>query len=160
MSWNDEQIKQHEQAARLLVAIKNNVLVLLKKNSTITEFDVQQYIAEQFENNNLVTDRDNAIVAFRENTGFVHYYPTVDDAKQLEPESLIMLDLWARLDEVDAPFADITWMAYYGKNPSARILEIFELVIKARDASLKLIRRNLKKGQMPNGKELDDAHAK
>ncbi|NTW22276.1 aminopeptidase P family protein [Candidatus Falkowbacteria bacterium] len=153
--WNQEKITDHAQAARLLCQIKDSSFSLIASRRDVSEYEVQQHIVEQFVRNGLVTDRDSAIVAFDTNTSFVHYYPT-KECKQLEPESLIMIDLWARLDKDDAPFADITWMAYYGDSPASEIAAVYVLVIKARDAGLKLIRRNLKKGQMPTGKMVDD----
>lgn len=155
MQWNKNEIENHKKAAELLDKIKDSALELIKNTPGITEYQVQQYIKEEFNNNNLLTDRDNAIVAFRENTGFVHYYPA-EDCKKLEPETLIMIDLWAKVDDEETPFADITWGAYYGNNPDSEILKIFNQVIKARDAAIKFIRKNLKQGKLPIGKEIDD----
>lgn len=155
MSWDNKKIEQHKRAAELLDVIKDSAFALIKNNAEISEFEVQQHITEQFENNQLKTDRDNAIVAFRENTGFVHYYPSAD-CKKLIPDTLIMIDLWARVDEEESPFADITWMAYLGKSVDVEVEKTFNLVIKARDTALKFIRKNLKAGKIPTGKEIDD----
>jgi Xaa-Pro aminopeptidase len=153
--WNQEKIADHVEAAKLLCRIKDNVFALMRDRRGISEYEAQQYITDQFAQYGLVTDRDSAIVAFADNTSFVHYYPT-KECKTLAPESLIMIDLWAKLDKAEAPFADITWMAYYGSVPAPEIAAVYELVIKARDAGLKLIRRNLKKGHVPTGKMVDD----
>ena len=155
MNWNNQQIQNHEQAVKLLDIIKDNAFALIKNTPQITEYQVQQFIKEEFNNNNLITDRDNAIVAFKENTGFVHYYPT-EDCKKLEPESLIMIDLWARIDDENTPFADITWVAYHGNQINHEILKVFVLVVKARDAAIKFIRKSLKAKRLPVGKEIDD----
>ncbi|KKR32350.1 MAG: Peptidase M24 [Candidatus Falkowbacteria bacterium GW2011_GWF2_39_8] len=159
MSWNDKKIEQHCRAAKLLDEVKESTFKFVRNNHQISEYEVQAHIKDEFDKKGLVTDRDNAIVAFRENTGFVHYYPTAD-CKKLSPDTLIMIDLWARVDEDDAPFADITWMAYSGKEIDPLVQNTFVLVIKSRDAALKFIRKNLKKGKIPTGKEIDDVTRK
>lgn len=155
MTWDIKKLNQHKKAAELINKIKDEAFALIKNTPGISEFEVQKFIMDGFEKYDLKTDSDKAIVAFRENTGFVHNYPD-EVSKRIAPESLIMIDLWARLDEEDAPFADITWMAYYGERVDKEIFQVYLLVIKARNAALKFIRRNLKKGKLPIGKEIDD----
>jgi Xaa-Pro dipeptidase len=153
--WNLEKIDDHVEAAEMLCQIKDDAFDLIRKNPQISEYEVQQFIFAQFEQNQLVSDRDKAMVAFRENTSLVHYYP-VQNCKLSGVGTLVMMDLWAKLDKEDAPYADITWMGYVGSPPSDEIQAVYDLVIKARDAGLKLIRRYLKKGQIPTGKMIDD----
>lgn len=153
--WNQEMIADHAAAAKLLCQIKDGAFDLMRRQQGISEYEVQQYIVDQFVQHRLTTDQDSAIVAFADNTSLVHYYPN-KECKALEPESLIMIDLWAKLDKGEAPFADIAWMAYHGSSLPPEMAAVYGLVIKARDAGLKLIRRNLKKGHVPTGKMVDD----
>jgi Xaa-Pro aminopeptidase len=116
---------------------------LIKNNHKISEYEVQQFILGKFQENNMTSDNDVPIVAFRENTSFVHYYPEESSAKKLEQNSLIMIDLWARLDLENAPYADITSVAWYGEKIPSEIQQAFDVVIKSRDSGLDYIRNNL-----------------
>ena len=44
------------------------------------------------------------------------------NSKIIEDGDLIMIDIWARLNTEGAPFADITWMAYNGKEIPKEII--------------------------------------
>ncbi len=146
--WNKLQIEQHGKAAKNLCDIKDRVFDLMGKQPEISEFEVAQFILDQFKQRDMKTDPDMSIVAFRENTSFVHYFPTAESAKTLKPNSLIMLDVWARMNEKGAPFADITWMAWSGEEIPEEIQKAFDAVILSRDRGVEYIKttkiKNLK----------------
>lgn len=150
MSWTPEQIEKHKKAANLLYKIIEESFDLISKNKNITEFEVQQFIKKRFEHYGMRSDQDDPIVAFRENTGLVHYFPK-KKSKKLETDSLILIDIWAKLKDKNSPYADITWMGYYGKDIPKEILEVFKKVLEARDKSIKYIQDNLKKGILVEG---------
>jgi len=120
----------------------------------MSEKEIQKFILKKFGENNIKSDRDHPIVAFNENSSKPHYFP-LDNSKDLEIESLILIDLWAKFKNSNEPFADITWMAYYGNNIPKRIQEVFNVVLKARDSALNFIKQGVKEGKMPIGKEVD-----
>ena len=144
-SWTTQQIRQHREAARQLCEIKDETFKIMRKNPAISEHEVAGFILDEFKKRNLKTDPDIPIVAFRENTSFVHYFPKRGADKKLKPESLIMLDIWARVDEKGAPFADITWMAWHGGDIPADIQKGFRAVITSRDNGLGYIEDVLKR---------------
>lgn len=155
MPWNEKQIKYHLQAAKILKKINDEGLIYVNNKPDATEYDVCRFILKRFKDYNLKTDH-RPIVAFRENTSFVHYYPK-KNSKRLKPESLIMIDLWARLDKKGAPFADLTFMAYYGKDIPREIKSAFTNVILARDKAVEFIKTKLNKKILPTGREIDSA---
>ncbi len=136
--------------------IQKEVLSLLKKNRTISEYDAEQFILGRYKHYGLKTDQNLAIVAFRQNTSHVHYFPS-PYCLRLKPNSLILIDIWARLNQPRAPFADITWMAYAGKKIPTQINHVFQTVIRARDASVRTLRKSLDQGILPRGLEVDAA---
>ncbi len=156
MPWNKEKINNHIKAARLLINIKDRALQFIKRNPGVTEYEVQAFILKQYKLNGLVTNWNNCIVAFRQNTSYVHYYPSQYCLK-LKPESLIMIDMWARLNKKSAPFADITWMAYSGKKIPKQILTSFNLVTQARNEAINFLKTNLAIGKIPTGRAVDMA---
>ena len=151
--WSDLQIKQHIEAAKLLTEIIVSSFKYLKKG--ISEYELQQFILKKFKELNLKTDKDPPIVAFNENSSHPHYFPS-KESKILENNSLILIDIWARLNQRKAPFADITWIAYYGEKITNEIQKTFNTVIKARDACLNYIDNELKKDKIPLGNEIDN----
>ena len=156
MSYTTSQINSQVKAAKLLEKIVKEVFLYIKKNNNCTEYEVQQFILEKFDRYHLVTDEKRTpIVAFRKSTANVHYYPPKKTSLRLKPDSLIMIDVWARLNKKKAVFADITWMGYYGKKAPAEIMKVYNLVIGARDLAVKHIQSELKKRKMPKGSATD-----
>jgi len=82
-----------------------------------------------------------------------HYSPS-QKSKLIRKNNLVLIDIWAR--EKQGVFADITWMAYTGKNIPEKIKNTFDHVINARDMALDFIRKELKKKNFPIGKEVDE----
>lgn len=143
------ELKKHKIAAKKLDLIKNRAFGFIKKNlGKISEYDVHEFIIEEFKKENLVFDGDNyksLIVAADENTSFVHYFPSKTGSSLIRKNSLVMIDIWARLKEEGAPFADITWMGFAGKKIPAEINKAFKKVIGARDFAVRFIEKKLKK---------------
>ncbi len=152
--WDDEKITQHKKAAKILDTIKNEAFDLIKKSEKISEYEVKEFILKKFKEYDLKTDAFGAIVAFGENTQYVHYFPS-QYSKIIRPNTLIMIDIWARLNQAGAPFADITWMAYKGEKLSPEIEKVFKVVIEARDRALLFLKKSLKQGMVPSGSEVD-----
>lgn len=148
--WSKAQIKQHQIAADLLCRIMDETFEFIRSNPEITEYEVQQYIVAKLKENDMVEDADPPIVAFRQNTSFVHYFPVEKTAKKLEQNSLIMIDIWARLNQPDAPFADITWMAWHGGEIPTEIQKGFDIIVKSRDSCVDYLKKNSKKDVLWN----------
>ncbi len=153
MKWTKKQRKEHIKAAKVLEKTAKEAFDYIKNSGDVCEYDVAQFILRQFKKYKIKTDRP-PIVSFRENTQYVHYYPS-QYSKKIKPESLIMIDLWGRINEKGAPFADITLMGYYGKNISPEILKVFNIVKTARDKAVSYLKKSLKKGKMPTGFKVD-----
>jgi Xaa-Pro aminopeptidase len=153
MKWSNKQIKEHIKAAKVLEKTAKEAFDYIKNSGDAHEYDAAQFILKQFKKYKIKIDRP-PIVAFSENTQYVHYFPS-QYSKKIKPESLIMIDLWGRINKKSAPFADITVMGYYGKKIPAEVLKIFNIVIKARDKAVRYLKKCLKQGKMPTGFEID-----
>jgi Xaa-Pro dipeptidase len=153
MFWTKEKFNDHKKAVKHLEKIRDEVFALLKKEKGISEYETAQFILIRFKKYNLQS-HDSPIVAFRENTQYVHYFPS-QYSKKLKPNSLILLDIWAKLRNKNAPYADLTFMAFYGNKIPVEIQNAFDAVLKARDAAIIALRQFLKKGIVPAGREID-----
>jgi Xaa-Pro aminopeptidase len=157
MAWTEKQIKNHILASKLLSKIIEETFLYIQKNErTVTEYEASQFIVEKYRENNLVTDKHPPIVSFGENTSFVHYFPEKKVARGLEENSPIMIDVWARKKGENSPYADITWMGFYGKDIPGEINKYFKIVQEAQKSSIEYIKSELKKGRLPSGEQVDN----
>lgn len=170
MSWTNQELQSHLRAAKTLNQIKDRSFEFIRKNPDVTECAVQKFIQNLFKKNNLRLAAHSPIVAFGKNTSFVHYFPkSKTTTYHLQPSTCILIDLWSRQNKKSSPFADITWMGFYppkfsrgklgriyGPKIPGEFQKIYNIVIKSRDACLKYLRAELKKGDIPTGAKLDD----
>ena len=156
----NEEIEKHKIAVKKLELIKDKAFKFIKRNlGKVSEYDVQNFILAKFKKENLVTDKKNLIqiVAADENTAIVHYFPQKKSAKIIKKNNLVLIDVWARLNEERAPFADITWMGYCGKVIPTKIKEVFARVIRVRNFIIDFIKKRLKNKEFPKTKEVEMA---
>ncbi len=155
MPWTNRQLNQHLAAARRLDHLVRTTWIFLRAHRRCSELAVQEFLRREFRRHRLVSRPRGPIVAFREHTAVVHYFPNRQSAFRLRPGTWILLDLWARLNERDAPYADITWMAWYGGRVPPALGRIFSVVRRARNASGEFLRRQLQGGAIPSGRAVD-----
>jgi len=153
MSWTKKQIKQHKRAAEALNEIIKKIIEFIKNNPDITDVETRQFISRQYKKYYLISDKQKSIVAFGSDTSNVHYY--AERPRRLKQGDLIMVDIWAKLAKIGAPFADITWMLYYGRKPLKQYADAFKIVVQSRDKAISFIKSNLKNKITPTGKEVD-----
>lgn len=152
------QIQQHNLAAKKLYAIKDRAFAFIGKNiGKISEYDVNKFILSEFKKEMMITQKEyqTQIIGFGRNTSIVHYYPKADNSRIIGKNDLVLIDIWARLDKKDAPFADITWMGYAGKNLPKEFSKIFKLVSEARNEVIKFLNKRLKNKKLPRSIEIE-----
>ena len=155
MPWNYHKLQSHLKSAKLLDEIKIESFQFIRKNPKMTESEVQQFIQSLFQKHSLRLAEHSPIVAFGKNTSHVHYFLKPNKSARLEPNTPILIDIWSRLNTHETPFADITWMGFYGQSIPKEFQKVFDVVIKSRDACLEYLKIQLKKKTMPTGAELD-----
>jgi Xaa-Pro aminopeptidase len=154
-----EQIKSHFAARDAIDAITAAAFQEIGRrvrNGGTTEHAMQQWIMEQFERENLVTD-DPPIVAVNANSGNPHYEPHADRPVPIREGDWVLLDVWGKKTTPGAVYYDITWTGYVGKNPSDQQRKIFEVVRGARDAGVRAVREGVAAGRKMAGWEVDRA---
>ncbi len=155
----DIQIRKHIVAAQKLGAIKDRAFRLIgKKIGRVSEYEVNAFIFSEFKKEGLITEKKYPaqIAAFGSNTSFVHYFPKKRGSKIIGKNNLVLIDVWAKLDEGDAPFADITWMGYTGKNIPKEVQKTFELVLGARNEAIRFLTRGLRRKKLPGSREVEN----
>ncbi len=158
--WDARTIATHEQASAKLYRVKDRAFDAIAQRTRdgvpTTEYDIQQLMAAAFRDEGLVSDSDPN-VSVGENTGNPHYLPTAGAARTIGRDELVLLDLWGKLDQPGAVFADITWMGFTGRRAPERYARAFTAVAAARDAAVALVQRAAAAGQELRGWQVDRA---
>lgn len=158
-AWTDAQIAAHDEAAAHVIAAKDAgfafITERLEAGHEVRETEVQKTITDYFDSHGLEYDHP-PIVGFGSHAGDPHYAPQVGEDAVLKEGDVVLIDLFAKLSEPDAPYADITWMGCYGE-PSAKVAEVFEVVRDARDVAVATIQNIYNEGRYPQGREIDRA---
>ena len=156
--WTDAQIASHHVASAKLHRVKDRafeaVARLTRDRAATTEYAIQQQMVRWFEDEGLVSDSAPNVSAAG-NAGDPHYLPTAAATREIRAGEIVLLDLWAKLDQPDAVFADITWVGYTGAKVPDRFAQAFDAVRSARDAAVDLVQRAVRAGQPVRGWEVD-----
>src|SRR5690606_28164708 len=158
--WTKDQFEENKPVANALTDIVKMAFSFIKEKLTsennVTEYDVQNFIMNEFDKRNFFTDFP-PIVGVNENSANPHYAPTIENNKPIKENDFVLIDLWAKQNKPDGVWADITWVGYAGKDVPEKYVKIFDIVAKARDEAFNLIVNRFKEGKEVRGYEVDDA---
>ncbi len=156
-----EAYKNHERAGELIQGIKDQAFTrigeLVRAGQKVTEYEIQQFILQRFDEEGLDCMGESPIVGVNEHPANPHFEPTPENTYAIKPGDTLLIDLWAKLARPGGIFYDITWCAYLGSEPPAKYMEIFDLVCQARDACLDFINEKLRAEGRCRGCDADDA---
>lgn len=156
-----DQIELQRQASANVLSVKDKAFAFIKESlesdKTITEYDVTRFVMNKFESFDMETDH-SPICGVDGNAGNPHYEPTEKKSTKIGRGQLVLLDLWAKLKQPSAPFADITWMAFTGTKDEIpkKLVDLFSIVANARDAAVTYLKSNFGKKDL-YGADVDDA---
>ena len=157
--WDGAQLASHQVAATGLRAIVDEAFAFigtsLAAGSSLTEYQLQQYILSRMHARGLVTSSP-PIAAVNAHSADPHYGPSAEGSAPICQGDLVLIDLWAKQPEARAVYADITWTGFVGKVVPARQQDIFQIVRQARDAAVTFVQARVRAGAFPYGWEVDD----
>jgi len=125
------------------------------RNGGTHEFEMQQWILEAFKRENLVTE-DPPNVSVNAHSGDPHYEPTSATSAPIRQGDFVLLDIWAKCNEPDGVYYDITWTGVVG-TPSDKQREIFTIVRDARDIGIRTVQQAFDAKKNIHGWEVDQA---
>jgi Xaa-Pro dipeptidase len=159
-TWSAAQYDGHLEAGRLIDRIVHEAFgraaEFVRDGKPLTEFELQQWILEQFRLKGITTS-EQPIVAVQPNNGNPHYEPTMKAARPIRAGDLLMLDVWGKLLRPGSVYYDITWMGYLGSRVPDSYAKIFRIVKNARNAAVELVKDAIAKGKPIHGWEVDRA---
>lgn len=157
-AWTADQYASHLEAGvridRITRAAFERAAKLVRDGVAFTEFDLQQWMLEQFRENDLVSD-SAPNVSVGPHSGDPHYEPTQAAAAPVRKDDLMLLDVWGKLDQANSVYYDITWMGFLGKEVPKKYSKIFDVVKSGRDAAVKFISDSVKAGREIQGWQVD-----
>src|SRR5271169_1502342 len=109
------------------------------RNGGTNEFEIQQWIMEAFRREDLITC-DPPNVSVNANSGDPHYEPSAATSAAIKQGDFVLLDIWAKCNEPDSVFYDITWTGVIG-TPSEKQREVFTIVRDARDVGIRKVQQ-------------------
>jgi len=153
--------QSHLKASNLIHGIKDEafseISQAVREGRRVNEYEIQQFIDRRYQEEGLTHDGFSpAIVGINEHPANPHFFPTPENAYTFEKGQTVLIDIFGRLDEPGSIWADFTWCGYTGQDPPAKYVEIFSVVVEARDAALKFIEDAFAKGETIRGFEVDD----
>jgi Xaa-Pro aminopeptidase len=158
--WSDEAMASHRAASEKLYRIKDRafdaVRSRVRARVPTTEFDIQELMTQWFIDEELISDAP-PLVAAQENASNPHYMPTKDASRAIQPDELLLLDLWGKLRTPGAVFADISWVGYTGNHVPDEMTRVFAAARDARDAAVEVVQTAAREGRDVRGYELDRA---
>ncbi len=117
---------------------------LILKNGETSEYEIQKFICDRFHEEGMVYD-DPAIVAIGKNASDPHYGPSKEVSSPIRKGDLVLIDMWAKMDDPEGVYADITWMGYVGEEVPEVYAKRFEILKKAIEADFEFLKNELPK---------------
>ena len=155
-----DQLESHLEAGRRVDEIRRRAFTeigtRLRAGQAVSEWDIKKLIVQSFAAEGLLSDH-GPIVGVNANASNPHYEPFEDATQPIRPGDWVLIDLWAKLDQPDSVFYDITWTGYCGDTVPSRMAEIFEVVRGARDRAVERVQRAVSSGEILHGFDVDDA---
>lgn len=157
--WSEEQLKLHLEAGKLVDQARREAFDFLgsriRSMEPVTEFEVQQFILSRFSQLRLKTTH-GPIVAVNANASDPHYEPRRDKTSHIQRGDLVLVDLWAKLDQPSAVYYDITWTGFCGETVPEQIQNVFEIVKNARQRASSFAIGKASSKESFAGYEVDD----
>ncbi|MEM6456113.1 MAG: M24 family metallopeptidase [Acidobacteriota bacterium] len=158
-TWSEAQLAGHRRTCAHLHEIVHAAYARvgehLRADRAVDEYAIQRFILEQMDQRGLHTE-SSPIVAVNAHSADPHYQPSAESHSPIAKGDFLLIDLWAKEKADDAVYADICWNGVCAASPTARQAEVFDAVMRARDAAYDLIASRYPATPV-RGYEVDDA---
>ena len=141
--WSDEALHTHRKASDALYRIKDRAFEMVRQarrdRRPLTEIDVQRAMVGWFSEEGLIADAP-PVVAAQEDAGDPHYMPTAEKHRKIGDNEVVLLDLWGKLPQPGAVYADITWVGFTSADAAPEPYQkAFNAARDGRDAAVALV---------------------
>jgi Xaa-Pro aminopeptidase len=158
--WNAAALESHLEAGRRVDRVRAEAFRMIgertRNGGSVQELEVKNFVRDGFSKAGLTTDH-GPIVGVNANASNPHYEPMEGTTQPIRADDLVLLDMWAKLDQPGAVYYDITWTGFCGANPPEEMLRVFGVVREGRDRAIERVQRGVRAGEAVRGFEVDDA---
>ncbi len=158
--WTPAALESHLEAGRRVDRVRHEAFSWIgertRNGGSIEELEVKQFVLGEFAKHGLITP-DGPIVGVNANAANPHYEPQPGMTLPIRRGDLVLLDMWAKLDQPDSVYYDITWTGFCGPEPPEQVREVFAIVREARDRAIARVVSAVSAGEAVRGFEVDDA---
>ncbi len=159
--WSETQRESHYEAGRRIDVIRREsfeeVARRIRSDGETEEHVIAEFVQQRFRENGLHAE-DGPIVAVNAHAGDPHYAPTAESSWPIKPGDLVLIDMWGKLADVPGSvYYDVTWTGHCSETPPDEVVNVFSIVMAARDAALEKARTAIESGTPLAGYEIDDA---
>jgi Xaa-Pro aminopeptidase len=159
-TWDEDQWRMHLEADRHTRSAYDVAWSLIasrtRSGGSIGECEVQATIMDHFQRQGLTTYHP-PIVAVGPHSGDPHYEPNPQADTPIKKGDFVLIDLWAKVDKPRSVYSDLTRVGFVGESVPGQYTTIFQVVARARDAAIALVRDAFAEGRALHGWEVDDA---
>lgn len=135
-----------KEACEKALKIKDEAFLKIKEDILMKgvsdEYEIQQFIVKRFLEEGMTFD-DAPIVARNANASDPHYGPTATLSSPIQKGDVVLIDMWAKMNDKEGVYADITWMGYVGKEVPEKISSRFHVLRKAIEKGFAFLEENL-----------------
>jgi Xaa-Pro dipeptidase len=161
--WSPKQFRENKKVARVCLDTMHKAFAFIgkqiKARKKVTEYDVQQFIMKEFKKHKFVTDHPpNCSV--NANAANPHYEPTEKINTPIKKGDFVLIDLWAKANDRDGVYSDITWTGYVGETVPEKYTKVFHIVRETREKALAFVEDAMKNKQTIRGCDVDDVARK
>lgn len=159
-TWSDAQWQMHLEAARhtnsAYDAAFGFIAERVRKTGSVRETEVQKVILDHFAAHKMLTDHP-PIVGVGPHSGDPHYAPGEGSDGEIKKGEFVLVDLWAKLDQPDAVYSDLTRTGFVGDSVPEAFTKVFKIVAAARDAAIQTVRDAFAAKKPLQGWQVDQA---
>jgi len=152
-------LNSHITAAKYISEILDSALEFTRQklieHTELTELAVQSFIINEIQKRNLVC-QNLPVVAAAENTANPFYKTSEFNNSVIRPDKLLFIEIASKLNEENAVFAKISFMAFTGHDIPEKYEQKFSHIIEARDEVIKYITGGLKRRRKVKGFQVDE----
>ncbi len=155
-----EDWESHKLAGRVMQMVKDETFKevgrRIRAGEEPLEVEIQAFMRQLMKENDMFAE-DGPIVAINEHAADPHFEPTAENSHRMKKGDLLLLDLWAKSNKPGSIYYDITWMGFIGEEVPQKMENIFQVICKARDTAVDLVRSRFASKTPVHGWEVDDA---
>lgn len=158
--WDDDQWQMHLEAsehtnaafARVWSFIANRI----RSGERVTECMVQEEIMRHFAEHGMTTYHP-PIIGVGPHSGDPHFEPDANNDTEMRQGDFVLVDLWAKMDRLRGVYSDLTRVGYVGNSVPQHFEEVFQVVARARDAGIAIVKEAFANGDPLQGWQVDQA---